>query len=170
MGFSSDNPLLLNQLPLSIDFPTDPVDLQMIQSTAYKKTVDAINTKEGGLYLEQELGSFIQYFPTSPSPTSSQSLILRPGYRMTVDMGPIPSGATVSQAHGIDVATVTAVTRMYGGALSVGPFLLPIPYASSTPNLNIELFADATNVTVKNGAGQNNLTQCYVVIEYLKTP
>lgn len=175
MSFSSDNPQLINQLPLSIDFPKDPEQLQMIQSTAYKKTVDAMNSKEGGLYLLQEIGSYIQYFPTSVDSNSSQSLILRPGYRRTYDIvalngGSISSGSTVSVPHNLDMSTVTAITRMYGGAITNGPFFIPIPYASPTPANCIELFADSTNITIVVGSGQNKITQLYVVLEYLRNP
>ena len=184
MSFSSDQPLMANQLPISLELPTE--DAKMLSdalSLLLKRFVDSINTKEGALYMLQELSTFQLWFtptdaasiPTYPGNIAS----FRNGYRSVFDMtataagGPIPAGATRSVAHNLDVSVITATTRIYGGfkqdQAAPGPYFGPIPYASTVAiNQNIEVYMDATNVNVIVGAGQFQLDQCYIVWEYIK--
>jgi len=184
MSFSSDQPLVTNQLPISLELPTqDSKMLADALSLLLKRYADSINSKEGSLYLLQELSNFQLWFtPTvaaDPQTYPGGEASFRNGYRSTFDMtataagGPIAAGATRSVAHNLDVTTIVATTRVYGGfkqdQAAPGPYFGPIPYASTVAiNQNIEVYMDATNVNVIVGAGQFQLDQCYIVWEYIR--
>lgn len=162
MSFSSNVPLQSNQLPISIDFPPDPEQLRVVLSDNYKKTANIMNTKEGGLYLTQEIASFIQYF------TPDNPLVNRNGYRKVVDFGALPNTATKSVAHGITFDSNSTMTRIYATATNpTTPSYIPIPYASTT-GADIELWADGTNVNIRTNSNWSTYTRCYVVLEWLK--
>lgn len=181
MGFSSDQPQLSNQLPLSIDFPENQEQFLETLGLTYKRIVDSTNTKIGGLFLLQQMANFERWFLQSDTaPFDVDITRTRNGYRNTLNMialhgGPIASGETVIVPHGIPLTVDSSITRIYGGARSApggAPLFLPIPYAPNPTALNtsIEVFLDLTNITLRNGAGHNQLNQCFVVVEYLQQP
>lgn len=176
MSFSSDQPQLSNQLPLSIDFPENPELFLETLGLTYKRIVDSTNTKIGGLFLLQQMANFERWFKQSDTaPFTIDTTRTRNGYRNTLNMialngGPIASGATINVPHGIPLTNDSSITRIFGGARSTGPFFLPIPYAPNPTALNtsIEVFLDLTTITLHNGAGQNQLNQVFIVVEYLQ--
>ena len=68
MSIGSDQPLISNQVP-DTEFPDNFEEFSEIFGRDYKRTVDAINTKEGGLYSQNEVATFQKYF----NPNDSQS-------------------------------------------------------------------------------------------------
>lgn len=162
-------PLLVNQLPLSVDFPKDQQKFLEILTELYKRIANCVNTKEGGLFSLQELFNSQQYFtPGTPN-------IFRNVYRKVFDMvalngGPIAAGATASFAH--NITGIVAPTHIYGGATnSDAPVkFIPLPYVSATLVTDqVQIYLTSTNVVLVNGATQTALTQAYVVCEYVKT-
>ena len=173
MSFSSDRPLQANQLPLSIDFPEDNNELITTLSSSYKQTVDAMNTKEGSLYLLEELASYNQYFPTSVSSNSSSSLILRQGYRMTYDLvdlngGPIPVGTTTINIPANQIINgILNPTRLRGAATITGPQYVSLHSSRSDAVFNNTVPAAQTIVVTNNYP--TAMSQAYLIVEYLKT-
>jgi hypothetical protein len=160
---SSDPALLANQLPISLSVPSEWERAQPILELFLKRVSDSVNTKEGGLYNLIETAAFIQYF-TAGTPNT-----FRPVYRMTVNFGALPNATTKSVAHGINFTNAFTATRIYGAATDPTDMLyIPIPYASSTANKNIEIYVDATNVNIVTGINLTAYTTTYVVIEYTK--
>jgi hypothetical protein len=148
------------------DLPVDLVRFQDFVSKRERLTASILNVKENGNYDLQELLTAQQWFSIQTTPKKT-----RYSFRKTFDMvalngGNIAAGATFSTAHGI--TGITIPTRIFGTATTTTPRYLPLPYVSATANLNIEIYADNTNVVIINGAGQPALTQCYITLEYLK--
>lgn len=176
MSFTNDPAIQTNQLPLSIDFPENQEQFLETLGLTYKRIVDSTNTKIGGLFLLQQMANFERWFKQSDTaPFTIDTSKTRNGYRNTLNMialngGPIASGATVTVPHGVPLTADSSITRIYGGARSAGPFFLPVPYPPNPTALNtsIEVFLDLTNITLRNGAGQSQLNQCFVVVEYLQ--
>lgn len=163
MSFTSDMPFQTNQLPISIEFPTDPKLLQVTNTETYKRTANAVNTKASGLYLPQETASFQQYF------TASNPMQNRDVYRKVIDFGALPNAGVKTVAHGIAFDTSSTLTHLYAAATDpVNLLYIPIPYASPTLANNIELSLDSTNVIITTGIDRSAFTICYVVIEWLK--
>lgn len=162
---SSDQPLVANQLPISVEFPRDQQDFINTVSLLYKRIANSVNTKEGALYLPQELATFQQYF----TPNDPQTL--RNTYRKTFDMvslngGNIAAGATVSFAH--NISSLVACTRIYGTATTSNAPVryVPLPYVSQVAAEDIQIYLTPTNVVLVNG--NSILTQAYITAEYLK--
>ena len=160
MAFSSDIPLQSNQLSKSIDYPpTDQEDFIDILTLDRKRIVDSLNTKEGALYLLNEIANFKQYF------TINNPQVNRNAYRKTFDMvnlngGPIGGGATVTAPH--NITGISSAVMIYAGVTSAADpnfnyFSVMYPYAYLTP----------TNVVFVNPLG-SVVTNCYLVAEYLK--
>jgi hypothetical protein len=163
MAFSSDIPLQTNQLPISVDLPPEPEQLRTVLTDNYKKIANIMNTKEGALYLTQELATYIQYF------TPDEPFKNRNGYRKVVNFGALPNTAAKTVAHGITFDADSTLTRLYASATDpVNLLYIPIPYASSVLASNIEISLDATNVIITTGSNRSAYTTCYVVIEWLK--
>lgn len=164
MAYSSDAALLSNQQSISLEVPkTDDPQFVNIMSLYLKRMADSLNTKEGALYLLDELATFQQYY------TSGNPLVTRNVYRTTVNFGALPNTTTKSVAHGISFNTAFSTTRIYASATDpVGLVYLPIPYSSATLANNIELYVDSTNVNIITAADYSAYTICSVVIEYVK--
>lgn len=158
MGFSSNQPLVANQLPISVQFPRDPQDFIDTIDLLYKRVANAVNTKEGALYLLQELATFQQFF------TSGDPLKLRNGYRKVIQIDP---AALPTFNHNIQ--GITQITDYWGIANTNIPDFRKLPYAAVGANANIEMVVSSTSVTIVKGAGAPyNIIGGIVVLEYLK--
>lgn len=139
----------------------------------YKRIADAMNTKEGSLYLLEEIASYIQYFPTTVSSNSSTSLNLRQGYRMVYDLvdmngGPIPVGTTVINVPADQLITgIVDPTSLRGAATISGPQYVSLHSSRADAVFDNTVPAAQTITVVNNYASA--MTQAYLVFEYLKT-
>lgn len=164
--FSSDLPLVSNQIPISLDFPSEPDELNLFVQMIIKRIANATNSKESGLYIPLETATFISYF----TPTNTQKF--RNVYRKLFDMvslngGNIGAGATASFAHGI--TGIVACSRIYGTATTTDAPVryIPLPYVSQVEAEEIQIYLTPTNVVLINGT--STLTQAYITAEFLKT-
>ncbi len=165
MSFSSDAPLVANQLPISIDFPeTSDPDFLSTLSLIYKRIADAANTKEGALYLLQELATFQLFFTLGDPQT------LRNTYRFTYDLvdengGNIPNGTTTialpqeDLINGILNPTMGKIAATIAGPIYVFAGDVNIRFDNTN--------SAAQNIIVINNTG-SPLIQCYFTIEYTK--
>ncbi len=161
--FSSDQPLVANQLPISVDFPRDQQEFINIISLLYKRIANAVNTKEGALYLPQELATFQQYF----TPNDPQTL--RNVYRKTVDFGALPNAGTKIVPHGIAFDANFSTTRIYGSSTDPTNLLyVPLPLVAIVPANGIEMFLNSTHIIITTGINRSSFTRSTVVIEYVK--
>lgn len=163
--FSSDQPLITNALPISVEFPRDQEEFTNTISLLYKRIANAVNGKESALYLLQELATFKLYF------TSNDPLKLINVYRKTFDMvnlngGSIAAGTTVSFPHGIN--SIVACTLIFGTATTsdIPVRYVPLPYVSQVAAENIQIYLTPTHVVLVNG--NSILTQAYITAEYVK--
>jgi len=180
MSFSSDQPLLSNQVPISLDIPppNDP-HFQDIISLFTKRVSDIINTKEGALHTLQEIATFQQYFsyvdPTVVPPVP-QPFIFRPGYRRTYDLvalfgAAIPTGTTTIALTGSNLIVTNAgfldPVNGYTAATAAGPI-----YYFNGIYLDVRFdntSSSAQNIIIQNNTG-STLTSCIYNFEYLKIP
>lgn len=157
MSFSSDQPFVSNQLPISIDYPKpDTPEFLNVLSLDRKRISDAVNTKEGALYLLDEIASFKQYF-TQGNPQQNRN-----AYRKTFDLvnlngGNIGAGATVTTPH--NISGISSAVLIYASCTTITSEFFTVVYP--------DIFLDATNINFTNPSAAI-LTQCYVVAEYLK--
>jgi hypothetical protein len=164
MAYSSDPALQSNQLPISYTYPAyNSPEFEDGLNNTYKRIADAVNTKEGALYILNEEATFQLYF------TAGNPQVTRPVYRVVVDFGALPNAGVKTVAHNIAFTNQFTSTRIYGSATDpAGLFYLPLPYASPTLNKNIELSLDGTNVIITTGINLTAFTRTTIVIEFLK--
>lgn len=158
MSFSSDNPSLQNQLPLSVELSEDPIEMRQDINDLYQSIASSVNNKIGGLYVPQEKINSQQYFDS----TNVQKY--KSVYRMVVDFGALPNTAAKSVAHTISGWTSAfRLTQLYGAATD--PVALQ---GLSLPNDGILLSVDSTNVTVTTTSNRSAFTASTIVVEYTK--
>lgn len=171
MSFSSDQPLLANQLPISLELPKLETPELFLEQTEllFKRYANVVNTKEGAFYPVLKETATFQTYVTSFLPSGLPNN--RNTYRMVVDFGALPNTTTKSVAHGIAFDPNFTLTRMYGASTDpVNLLYLPLPYASPTSANAIEMYADATNVVIITGSNRSAFTRTTVVLEYSKIP
>lgn len=124
-----------------------------------KKITNAVNVREIGFYLDEELLSGKQFIPSvSMSGTdSSNSQQFRTILRKVIDVGPLTVGAN-SFAHGITVDSNFTLIDMWVSATR-----------SATPIAQIitgnDVTLDATNVNITSPGAFN---RAYCFIEYIQ--
>lgn len=155
MSFSSDQPLLVNQLPLSVDFPKDDEKFLEILTETYKRIANCANSKTGGLYSKQEQFNSEQFFTATPNR-------FRNVYRKTFDLvelngGNIAPAATVAFAH--NITGLLYATLIYVSCTTASEFFTVVfPDA----------YMDPTNINFTNPSA-NAVTNAFFIAEYLKT-
>jgi hypothetical protein len=171
MTFSSDPSLNTNQLPISLDVKPEEEDYQAILLLYLRRIANAVNTKESGLFLLQEVANFEQWFQTS-TPTSSSSQQNRNAYRLTVDFVSLNAGNIPTGTTSLSLSTTTQPVAPLGYLYPVQGFggatdTAGISYFPSDPNITVTFTASTNTFVIVNNTG-NALTQFYWVTEYLK--
>lgn len=143
--------------------------VRMYQNLNRQATI--LNMKDTGYYDVQEFVCGQVYFPNPGlSSQSSTAPSYRQVYRKVINFGALPNTATKNVPHEITTTPNTTFTRIYGTATDpVGKNYIPLPYASPTAANNIELKANATNVTVITGTNRSAFTATYIVLEYIQS-
>ena len=168
MSFSSDNPILSNQVPVSMEVNPVEKNFNATLMLYLRRMANSVNTKDQGIYLIQETGNFQQWFNDQSPVTISNN---RNGYRLTLDFvalngGPIGPAATITLTTTTQPAAIIGYmfpTRGFGGALdNTG-----VSYFPSDPNVSVTYKNSTNTFSITNTTG-NTLTQFYWVIEYLK--
>lgn len=128
----------------------------------------ALNLKDSGYYNLTEFMNSQLFFPLSLTSDSTEPQF-RQVYRLVVNFGALPNAGTKSVAHNLTIGTTWSFTRIYGCASkSDRTDFIPLPYASSTLNKNIELHVTATNVVITTAIDYSAYDTTYVIVEYLK--
>lgn len=149
-------------LPISLSYPSEPTELAYVLTKEHTEIATRLNLREIAIYDLTQNVSGQQWF------TSGNPQVKRLGFRMIIELGAIAAGATSTTAHGL-TGNPLNFTYIGGTCITATPTYLPIPYASVTAlNQQIEVYCDATNLYVINGAGAANITSAIIVLEYLK--
>lgn len=165
MSFSSDQALLSNQLSVSPNLEPDKPEFRGLLNLTIKRIIDSVNTKEGSLYLLQEIATFKQVYNLNTTSDVYTLSLNRNVYRRTWDIIqenggiPVPNGNTVSAAHGI--TSLKDAILIYASVTTD---------AAGNPRFTItgkDVFINDTNFSFTNNTG-NNVTQCIMVAEYTK--
>ena len=164
---------LESYVPVYDVIPENWESARQILTEYLKKITNAVNIREIGWFLEEELLSGQQFFPgTSSSPEDQQ---FRSVFRRVVNFGALPNAGTKSVPHGITVTENTSLVQPYAAAtqpLVIAPpqaFLaIPIPFSSPTLNENIKITMDATNINITTAIDYSAYTRCYVSIHYIQ--
>lgn len=169
MSSSSNNPLISNQLPISLDVNPEEKGFQSTLILYLRRIANAVNTKESGQFLIQEIANFEQWFQPFVDGVPLQT---RSGYRLTFDLvalkgGNIPTGTT-SLTLTTSTQPPAIIGYLYpvhssGGALDT----TGVSYFPSDPNVEITYTNSTNTITIINNTG-NALTWCVWEMNYLK--
>lgn len=122
-----------------------------------------LNTKQSGLYIEDEFLNGNLYPPT----TGTNQLEQRNEYQRLVTFAALNAGVN-SMNHGIPVDANTKFTGFKGMANDpIGFNYYPLPWASAAGATNIEVKVNATQIIITNNSGIVFATTP-VVLFYLK--
>lgn len=117
-----------------------------------KKISNAVNIREIGWFLDEELISGKQFFPGT-----NNNQLFRTVLRKVVDFSPLPIG-TKSVAHGIVVDANFSLIDLWGAATNASAMTgNPI----NQPNITY----DATNINITSAAAY---TRAYAVFEFIQ--
>lgn len=172
MTFSSDNPLNTNQLPISLDVDPEDKDFQNILLLYLRRVANAVNTKEGGLFLLQENANFEQWFQLG-NPQQNRS-----AYRITVDLvnlnfqlnsiNNIPTGTTLlalsPTTQPMAIKGYLYPVQGFGGAIED---VTGVSYFLNDPDIYVRYNSSTNTIIIQNNTA-NALTWCVWVMEYLK--
>jgi len=161
MSFSSDNPLVTNQVPQTVTLPSLQEERQFIGKLEdyLKDHAETLNSKEGGLYALTENYTSQQYF------ISNKTFSYRNVYRKVIDF--------VKENGGVNIAgSAVNVTFPHGITSPVESALI---YANCTTDttemfstMGPTVFIDGTDAHFTNPSA-SPLTQCDFIINILKT-
>lgn len=135
-----------------------------------KKLANAINVREIGFFLDQELLSGKAFIPgVNIATDGGSSQQFRTVLRKVVDFGPLPNATVKSVPHGITVDANFTLIEMFAAATDPTNLIsFPLPFDSGGTSTGAALFMDATNVYIRTESNRSTFTRCYVVIEYLQ--
>ena len=94
----------------------------------------------------------------------------KPIYEITVNTGTLPNNTTKTTAHGI--SNLKSVIDFKGYALNTNNGInIPLPYVykSGTTTRCLQVYADATNITLVSMENMSGYTESYVTLQYTKT-
>jgi hypothetical protein len=135
-----------------------------------KKLANAVNAREIGFFLDQELLSGKSFIPGVNIVTDGgSSQQFRTVLRKVIDFGALPNTTVKSVAHGITFDANFTLIQMFASATDPTNLeALPIPYDSAGLGQGIAMNMDATNINILTQSNRSTYTRCYVVIEYLQ--
>jgi len=161
-------------IPISDVIPDNWDDARILLNERLHQIANAVNSKDGGYYLGQEIvcgQQFLQTTGTTTQPSEHNQV-----YRKVIDLGGLNDfTATNPQnvAHGITTNANTRITRIYGAATDPGATTMtmgiPLPHYSSGGRFLV-LEMDATNIIITAIPAFNwsAYTKAYVVVEYVQ--
>lgn len=136
-----------------------------------KKLTLAVNSREIGFFLDQELLTGKAFIPgLNDIANGGSSQQFRTVLRKVIDFGVLPNATTKSVPHEIVFDNNFTLVDLWAAATDpVSFFAINIPFATpiATAN-NIALIMDATNINITTGVNRSNFTRCFVVIEYIQ--
>lgn len=140
-----------------------------------KKISNAVNIREIGWFLDEELLSGKQFIPSATAGvTQGTAPQYRTVLRKVVDTGQLPAVPGVPKLipHGITVTESFNLVQIYGAASQPpsagGPVYIPMPFVEVlSPTGSIQLYMDGTNLIIASDADVSKFTISYVVIEYI---
>lgn len=166
MSFSSQQ--LESFVPVYDAVPESWEDAREFLVEHLKKISNAVNVREIGWLLDEELLSGKSFFPGVTIPGNNPGQF-RQVLRKVIDFGALPNAAAKSVAHGIVFDANFSLIHLYAGATDPVAFTaFEICLASPVLNENIKLAMDATNVIITTAINYTSYTRCYVVIEYIQ--
>jgi hypothetical protein len=134
-----------------------------------KRLANAVNLREIGWFLDEELLSGKAFIPGVNNTSAGQTgQNFRSVFRKVIDFGALPDNTSKSVPHGIVVDANFSLTDFFG--VSVDPLVpqgLPIPYVS-VAGLIVQLDINSTNIIITTNSAFSRFTRTYITVEYIQ--
>jgi hypothetical protein len=131
MSFTNNPPLLVNQLPESIEFSSNALQNQETLSLMYKRIANAANTKTGGLFSLTEQFNFEQFSVDQPTnATQTFQNVYRTIFNLVaLNGGNIPGSGGLTTPH--NIIGLKRATLIYASCTTTAGdlFTVVFPYA-----------------------------------------
>lgn len=164
-----DSQILESYVPVYESIPEKWEDAKPLVVEQLKKIALAINSREIGFYLDEELISGKAFIPGTVSGWSGTNQIFRTILRKVIDFGSLPHTASKSVPHGIVADFSFTLIALWACATDPSGLKIPIPYATPVAlNQTISLQMDAINFTITTGTNRTNFNRCFIVCEYIQ--
>jgi hypothetical protein len=154
-------------VPLYDAIPDKWEDAQGFITEQFKRIANAINVREIGWFLDEELLSGKQFIPAAVVNQNIKPLQVRSVFRKVVDFGPLPNTGIKSVAHGINFDNNFTLIQMFASATNPSTSALPIPFASQNAGETVKMNMDTMNINITTFNDRTAFTRCFVVIEYI---
>lgn len=167
----SDSQQLESFVPVYDAVPDQWEDARPFIVEQLKRISNAVNIREIGWFLDEELLSGKAFIPGSEANSNlSTSQVFRQVLRKVVDFGALPAAGAKAVPHGISVTPNFTLVQMYAAATDpVGLQAFPIPATDPLNILNgVSLYMDAVNINISVGVNRSAFTRTFVTIEYLQ--
>lgn len=166
-----DSQTLESYVPVYDVVPETWTDARPFIVEQLKRIANAVNIREIGWFLDEELLSGKAFIPgVNAAASGASSQIYRQVLRKVIDFGALPAAGTKSVPHNITVTNNFSLVFMCAAATDpVALIAFPIPYCDPGALANgVALTMDATNVNITVGVNRSAFTRCFVTIEYLQ--
>lgn len=137
-----------------------------------KEHANAINVREIGFYLDQELLTGKSFIPgLNDISDGGSSQVFRSILRKVIVTGALPRNATKSVPHGITFDANFSLIDMWLAATDPVNFLaFSLAYWDKTGTSPITVNMDSTNINITTTGNYSAYTTSYVVVEYIQEP
>jgi len=157
MSMFSDSQQLESYVPVYDAIPDKWEQAQPFLVEQLKKISNAVNAREIGFWLDEELLSGKQFFPATINAASSQQF--RSMLRKVIDFSPLTGGAK-TLPHGILFDANFSLIQLYAGATNSATFVAePIPNGADTITM------DAVNITITTAGAYD---RAFCTVEYMQ--
>lgn len=167
---SSDSQNLESYVPVYDVVPEKWEDARAFLAEQLKKITNAVNSKEIGFFLDQELLSGKAFIPgVNIATDGGSSQQFRTVLRKVIDFGALPNSATKSVPHGIFFdANFTLIDMWISATDSINLLAFTLAYWSNSSPGSIILNMDNTNINVTTTSDYSAYTRSFVVCEYMQ--
>lgn len=174
---NTDSQVFESYVPVYDAVPEKWEDAREFLVEHLKKISNAVNIREIGWYLDEELLSGKQFIPSNAQAlVQGTAPLARTVLRKVVDMiessdpamTSLPNAGILRAPHGITFDANFTLLHLYAAATDPVNFLaFEIDHAETAPG-NVTMFMDQTYIYIITSSNRTSYTRCYAVVEYIQ--
>jgi len=160
--------ILESYLPVFDAIPDDWEDAKVFLTERLKEISNAVNAREIGFFLDEELLSGKAFFPSGVGASNSSPQQFRQIFRKVVDMGGMPA-VNKSVPHGIVFDSNFTLIALWGACTDpVNLLAFQFTLGGVPTGNNVQLYMDAVNININCQTDRSAYTRAFVVCEYMQ--
>lgn len=164
---SETSQILESYVPVYDAIPESWEEAKPFIVETFKKISNAVNIREIGFFLDQELLSGKAFIPGVSTPANNVTQQFRQILRKVIDFGALQLG-TKSVDHGILFNDRFTLIQLWASATDpIALVAIPIPFVSLTGG-DVEINMTATKINISCATNRASFTRTFVVVEYIQ--